>query len=26
MIKENYQAAKRFQEKPLEGCAPFAKD
>ena len=26
MIKENYQAAKRFQEKPLEGCAQFAKD
>lgn len=26
MIKENYQAAKRFQEKPLEGCATFAKD
>jgi len=26
MMKENYQAARRFQEKPLEGCAVFAQD
>lgn len=26
MMKENHQAAKRFQEKPLEGCTVFAKD
>lgn len=26
MMKENYQAARRFQEKPLEGCALFAQD
>lgn len=26
MMKDNYQAARRFQEKPLEGCAVFAQD
>jgi len=26
MMKENHQAAKRLQEKPLEGCTVFAKD
>lgn len=24
MVKENYQAAKKFQEKPLKGCPMFA--